>query len=88
MKTNTQPRILHRQDFQSFLNHESSPCITMFIPTHRTGREQRQDKIRLKNLLARVEKELLFGDVSRGEIEPLTEFDNAKGGSCLALSAA
>lgn len=73
MNTTAQPRILKRQDFQSLLNHESSPCISMFMPTHRTGHEQQQDQIRLKNLLARTEKALLAVQSTAPEIEPLLE---------------
>ena len=78
MKTTTQPRILNRQDFQLLLNHEGSPCISMFLPTHRTGREQQQDEIRLKNLLARAKKELccsdtFSGDMDSGDMERLLE---------------
>jgi len=45
----------------------------MFIPTHRTGHEQQQDQIRLKNLLAQAEKELLVDQSILPKIEPLLE---------------
>lgn len=37
----------------------SSSSISIFLPTHRTGHETRQDPIRFKNLLREAEKQLL-----------------------------
>ena len=73
MKTTPQPRILTRRDFQSLLSHENSPCISMFLPTHRTGREQKQDEIRLKNLRTRAERELLSTELSKPTVARLLE---------------
>ena len=39
----------------------ASPSISIFLPTHRTGRETQQDPIRFKNLLRDAEKQLLGG---------------------------
>jgi hypothetical protein len=36
----------------------ANPCISVYMPTHRTGRETEQDPIRFKNLLTRVERDL------------------------------
>ena len=37
----------------------ASPSISIFLPTHRAGRETQQDPIRFKNLLRDAEKQLL-----------------------------
>lgn len=66
-------RILNRREFQLLINHSKSPGLSLFLPTHRTGREQRQDGIRLRNLLAEAEKDLLGRDMPRAEVESLLE---------------
>lgn len=45
-------------DISSLANHSSKPCVSIYLPTHRKGREIQQDPIRLKNLLADAEKQL------------------------------
>jgi len=46
-----------KQDLQILLNPPASPCISIYLPTHRGGAEQ--DPIRWKNLLRNVEEQLL-----------------------------
>jgi len=38
----------------TFLTRRSDWCISLFMPTHRAGRETEQDPIRFKNLLREV----------------------------------
>jgi hypothetical protein len=38
-------------------------CISIFMPTHRLGREVQQDPIRLKNLLGEAEEHSLASDL-------------------------
>jgi hypothetical protein len=45
--------------------------ISIFLPTHRSGRETEQDPIRFKNLLNDAEKRLLDEGVRRPEVETL-----------------
>lgn len=35
------------------------PCISIYMPTHRSGRETEQDPIRFKNLISRAEEDLV-----------------------------
>ena len=45
----------------------ASPSISIFLPTHRAGRETQQDPIRFKNLLRDTEKQLLDGGMGPRE---------------------
>ena len=38
-------------DLKTLIQHNEYPCISIYLPTHITGRSVRQDPIRLKNLL-------------------------------------
>jgi hypothetical protein len=47
-----------RADLRELLEQAPSPGISIYLPTHRAGRETQQDRIRLKNLLVRAGEEL------------------------------
>jgi hypothetical protein len=47
------------------------PRVSIYLPTHRTGREIRQDPIRLKNLLAEAQERLLARDHADRDITAL-----------------
>jgi len=49
---------LRTEDLESLLAERDGPCVSLYLPTHRTGREMQQDPIRLKNLLRQAESEL------------------------------
>jgi hypothetical protein len=51
----------------------ASPSISIFLPTHRAGRETQQDPIRLKNLLRDAEKQLLDGGMGPREANSLLQ---------------
>ena len=40
--------ILHPTDLQALIEITNEWCISLYMPTHRFGREQQQDPIRLK----------------------------------------
>jgi hypothetical protein len=44
-----------RDDIRKLIDQKTGPCISIYIPTHRTGKEVRQDPIRFKNLLRKAE---------------------------------
>ena len=46
------------QFVRQLTQEEQGPLLTLYMPTHRTGREMRQDRIRLKNMLTRAAQEL------------------------------
>lgn len=49
---------LTREELQSLMEIREEPCISIFVPTQRTGSEAQQASIRLKNLLRRAENDL------------------------------
>ncbi|MGZ9220693.1 MAG: hypothetical protein ACXW4Q_01175 [Anaerolineales bacterium] len=61
--------ILNRTDVQELIEVTGKWCISLYMPSHPIGWEQQQNTIRLKNLLARVRKDLseyaFAGPISR-----------------------
>ncbi len=57
----------------------ASPSISIFLPTHRAGRETQQDAIRFKNLLRDAEKQLLGGGMGPREAGALLQAVQALG---------
>src|SRR3954471_22639660 len=49
------------EEFIDIVNYKSSPCISVYLPTHRAGNEvnQKQDAIAFKNELQSTRLELL-----------------------------
>lgn len=52
------------------------PCLTITLPTHRTSPDNRQDPIRVKNLVTKATNRLL-GEFSKRELAPLLDRLNA-----------
>jgi Bacterial archaeo-eukaryotic release factor family 3 len=50
--------VLSRDDIELLVQSARSPCVSLYIPTHRSGSETRQDPIRLKNLIHQAEVRL------------------------------
>lgn len=69
----TQPRILTRQEFHALSEHAAAPCISLMMPTHRRGREQQQDQIRLKNLVTQTSQALREQGCRTPDAESLVE---------------
>jgi len=63
--------ILTIQEFEALAVIKTDLAISIFLPTHRAGRETEQDPIRLKNLLNTVETQLLDQGKRRTEVETL-----------------
>ena len=63
--------ILNPADLKSLITHRGKWCVSLYMPTHRVGREQQQDPIRLKNLLAEAETKLLANGLRRPEVQKL-----------------
>ncbi|EDX85348.1 hypothetical protein S7335_3047 [Synechococcus sp. PCC 7335] len=47
-----------RSQLQTLNSTQTSPCVSIYLPTHEVGRETRQDPIRLKNQLSEAKKQL------------------------------
>lgn len=50
-----------------------TPCISIYMPTHLRGAETQQDPIRLKNLLSKVQNDLLGAGKRRPDVVQLLE---------------
>ncbi|MDZ4806190.1 MAG: hypothetical protein SGI90_15125 [Candidatus Eisenbacteria bacterium] len=65
-------RQLSRDDLSALLASHESPCISIYLPTHRAHPENQQDPIRYRNLLREVESSLQK-TYPTGELRPLLE---------------
>jgi hypothetical protein len=63
--------ILNPTALKSLIAQQGKWCVSLYMPTHRVGREQQQDPIRLKNLLAQAEANLLANGLRRPEVQKL-----------------
>jgi hypothetical protein len=62
---------LSNREFQELLEFGSPQCVSLYMPTHRTGREERQDPVRLKNLLGEAKEQLLERGADSRQLEPM-----------------
>ena len=65
--------ILTRAELEQLMHKEQQWCVSIYMPTHRTGREAQQDPIRLKNLLGEAEKRLSARGVSTRDVQKMLE---------------
>lgn len=63
--------VLNPADLKSLIAQQGKWCVSLYMPTHRVGRDQQQNPIRLKNLLAEAETKLLANGLRRPEAEAL-----------------
>ncbi|MCS7061990.1 MAG: hypothetical protein RMN25_12615 [Anaerolineae bacterium] len=61
---------MNRREIQLLRQIKGYPCVTITLPTHRTSPDNRQDPIRVKNLVKQAGERLL-GEFNKREIEPL-----------------
>jgi Bacterial archaeo-eukaryotic release factor family 3 len=57
--------VLSRDDLELLVQQPRSPCVSLYIPTHRSRPETQQDPIRLKNLIRRAEERLVGTGIRR-----------------------
>lgn len=53
--------LISRDELRELMETRLNPSVSIFLPTHRAGKEIQQDPIRLKNLLTEAEKRLIAG---------------------------
>ena len=63
--------ILSKRDLQQLIETNSECCVSLYMPTHRVGREQQQDPIRFKNLITRAQERLVGYGLCRPEVQAL-----------------
>jgi len=65
--------ILNPADLKSLIAQQWKWCVSIYMPTHRAGQEQKQDLIRLKNLLAEAEVKLFANGLRRSKVQKLMQ---------------
>ena len=65
--------ILTKAELERLMRREQQWCVSIYMPTHRTGAETQQDPIRLKNLLGEAEKHLSDKGVGSRDIQKMLE---------------
>jgi hypothetical protein len=60
--------VLTQADIRALLDASNGPCVSIYLPTHRAGREVMQDPIRFKNLLRQAENELQAAGLRSPEV--------------------
>ncbi len=63
---------LSAQDLREIVR-ANGPCVSIYMPTHRAGREVQQGPIRLKNLLGEAEERLIAGGLRAPEAREFLE---------------
>jgi hypothetical protein len=58
-------------DLKVLMGEHKTPCISIFMPTHRSGPEVQQDPIRLKNLLDEAQERLIAVGLRSSEVDEL-----------------
>ncbi len=61
---------MNRSEIQLLQKIEGYPCVTITLPTHRTSRENRQDPVRVKNLLTEATNRLVQ-ELGKREADPV-----------------
>jgi hypothetical protein len=65
--------VLTRTELEQLMRKEQQGCVSIYMPTHRTGVDAQQDPIRLKNLLGQTEKELRDVGMDRRDVQKMVE---------------
>ncbi len=72
-----------QDELKALLGKHQGLCISIFMPTFRTGQESQQNPIRFRNLLRTAEEKLLAGGLRPQEIRELLEPAQALPGNVL-----
>ena len=69
--------VVTREDVKSLVERRGGPCVSIYLPTHRAGPDtrtyDRQDPVRLRNLLREAAQRLTTGGVSARAVEGLLQ---------------
>ena len=65
--------VLTRNNLNSLMAVHKGPCVSVFMPMHRSGPETQQDPIRLKNLIREAEERLIARGLRTPEAKELLE---------------
>jgi hypothetical protein len=65
--------VLTKDDLRNLIERRDSLCASIYMPTHRTMPETRQDPIRFKNLLRQMEERLVAEGHRKSEVRDLSK---------------
>ena len=65
----------NKDDLDILLKHENTPGISIYIPTHRSGKERLQNEIRFKNAMETIKP--VATDIDLGPAMALLDNGNA-----------
>jgi Bacterial archaeo-eukaryotic release factor family 7 len=60
-------------ELRALSERHNGPCISMFLPTHRSGMETQQDQLRLRNHIRAAENRLLLDHLRTTQVEHLLQ---------------
>lgn len=63
--------IVSREELRELMADQHDYCVSIFLPTHRSGAEIQQDSIRLKNLLRKCEDQLAERGMRSADVSEL-----------------
>lgn len=69
--------VVTRDDLRYLIDRSGSACVSIFLPTHRLGRERKQDPIRLKNLMNQAEEQLRSAGLTALEAQSILDPANS-----------
>jgi hypothetical protein len=65
--------LLLKEELKTLVAEHPGPCVSIYMPTHRSGEDTRQDPIRFKNLLRKAEEQLVQGGLRKVDTRTLLE---------------
>ncbi|MBN1667900.1 MAG: hypothetical protein JW862_12465 [Anaerolineales bacterium] len=65
--------ILTKAELEQLMHKEQQWCVSIYMPTHRTGTDAQQDPIRLKNLLREAEQRLSARNIGTRDVQKMLE---------------
>jgi hypothetical protein len=75
--------VFSQDELKALMGKHQGLCVSIFMPTYRTGAESQQNPIRFRNLLRTAEEKLLAGGLRPQEIKELLEPAQALPGNVL-----
>lgn len=66
-------RLISKDEIRALIDIKPDLCVSLYMPTHRTGAEVRQNAIRFKDLLRRAETGAAERGIRRNELEKMFE---------------
>lgn len=64
---------ISNEDLKKLGEIDGDPCVSIYMPTHKVGKETQQNPIRLKNLISRAETKLVESGVRAPEAQAILQ---------------